>query len=53
MSRRRKIRIVGVPNTEPNIRLFVLALLELAKQMQAEAADEVGRPHGNIGGTHD
>jgi hypothetical protein len=36
MRRQRRIRIKAIPNKEPNVRLYVLALLELAKQLQEE-----------------
>jgi hypothetical protein len=32
----RRIRVRGVPRSEPDVRLYVLALIELARQIQAE-----------------
>jgi hypothetical protein len=32
----RHIRVRGVPRREPDVRLYVLALIELARQLQAE-----------------
>jgi hypothetical protein len=32
----RRIRVRGIPRTEPDVRLYVLALIELARQIQAE-----------------
>ena len=42
----RRIRVRGVPRPEPNVRLYVLALIELARQLQAEeaAAKATGEP---------
>ena len=34
----RRIRVRGVPRPEPDVRLYVLALIELARQLQAEEA---------------
>jgi hypothetical protein len=34
----RHIRVRGVPRPEPDVRLYVLALIELARQLQAEEA---------------
>lgn len=35
----RRIRVRGVPRPEPDVRLYVLALIELARQLQAEEAE--------------
>lgn len=32
----RRIRVTAIKNEEPQVRLFVLALIELARQLQAE-----------------
>lgn len=32
----RRIRVRGIPRPEPDVRLYVLALIELARQLQAE-----------------
>lgn len=32
----RRIRVRGIPRSEPDVRLYVLALIELARQIQAE-----------------
>jgi hypothetical protein len=32
----RRIRVRGVPRPEPDVRLYVLALIELARQLQEE-----------------
>ena len=34
----KRIRVRGVPRPEPNVRLYVLALIELARQLQVEEA---------------
>lgn len=34
----RRIRVTGIRKTEPDIGLYVLALIALARQLQAEAA---------------
>ena len=34
----RRIRVRGVPRREPDVQLYVLALVELARQLQAEEA---------------
>lgn len=39
----RNIKIKAVPNQSPNVRLYVLALIALARQMQEEAR-ESGEP---------
>jgi hypothetical protein len=33
---RKRIKVVGIPRPEPDVRLYVLALIELARQLQAE-----------------
>ena len=38
----RRIRVRGVPRPEPNVRLYVLALIELARQLQTEEAAKAG-----------
>jgi hypothetical protein len=41
----KRIRVRGVPRPEPDVRLYVLALIELARQLQAEeAAMATGEP---------
>ena len=44
----KRIRVRGVPRPEPNVRLYVLALIELARQLQVEeaAAKATGEPGG-------
>jgi hypothetical protein len=32
----KRIRVKGIPKPEPDVRLYVLALLELARQLQAK-----------------
>jgi hypothetical protein len=39
----RRIKVRGIPRTEPDVRLYVLALIELARQLQAEEAAEKKR----------
>ena len=34
----RRIRVRGTPRPEPDMRLYVLALIELARQLQEEEA---------------
>ena len=38
----RHIRVRGVPRPEPDVRLYVLALIELARQIQAQGVGKVG-----------
>lgn len=40
----RHIRVKGVPRPEPDVRLYVLALIELARQIQAEEEAAGGQP---------
>ena len=40
----RPIRLTAVPNREPDIRLYVLALIALARQLQVEEAAEPPKP---------
>jgi hypothetical protein len=40
----RRIRVRGVPKPEPDVRLYVLALIELARQLQEEE-DASGAAH--------
>jgi hypothetical protein len=48
----KRIRVRGIPRPEPDVRLYVLALIELARQLQEEeavskepgAATRPGRP---------
>ena len=42
----RRIKVTGIPRPEPDVRLYVLALIELARQLQAEeeAAKKAGEP---------
>jgi hypothetical protein len=42
-----RIRVRGVPRPEPDVRLYVLALIELARQLQAE---EAAKASGEGGG---
>src|SRR5437762_1623673 len=42
-----RIRVRGVPRPEPDVRLYVLALIELARQLQAE---ESAKTSGESGG---
>ena len=44
----RKIKVRGIPKAEPDARLYVLALIELARQLQAEEA--VGKKPKQAGG---
>jgi hypothetical protein len=32
----KRIRVRGIPRAQPDVRLYVLALIELARQVQAE-----------------
>jgi len=45
-----RIKVRGVPRPEPDVRLYVMALIELARQLQeeetAKAAREPGRRSG-------
>jgi hypothetical protein len=34
----RRITVRGIPKPEPDVRLYVLALIELARQLEAEEA---------------
>jgi hypothetical protein len=34
----RRIKVRGIPRPEPEVRLYVLALIELARQLEAEEA---------------
>jgi len=34
----RRIKVTGIPRKEPDVRLYVLALIELARQLEAEEA---------------
>jgi hypothetical protein len=43
----RRIRVRGVPRPEPDVRLYVLALIELARQLQAEDAAKAGGESGD------
>ena len=47
----KRIRVRGVDKQEPDVRLYVLALIELARQMQDEEAASGGHKHGHHGGT--
>jgi hypothetical protein len=42
----RRIRVRGIPRPEPDVRLYVLALIELARQLQEEesASKEQAEP---------
>ena len=43
----RRIRVRGIPRPEPDVRLYVLALIELARQLQEEeAAKKPNEPSG-------
>ncbi len=52
----KRIRVRGIPRSEPDVRLYVLALIELARKLQEEetAAKHAQRPGGEAaeGGTH-
>jgi len=39
----RSIQIKGIRKQDPNIKLYVLALIELARQLQAEELEQPGR----------
>ena len=41
----KRIRVRGVPRPEPNVRLYVLALIELARQLQAEEEANAAGKH--------
>lgn len=52
----RHIHVIGIRKTEPDIRLYVLALIALARQLQAQAAtpDEPTPTRSESGGVdHD
>jgi len=36
----RRIKVTGIPRKEPDVRLYVLALIELARQLEAEEASQ-------------
>ena len=40
----RRIRVRGIPRPEPDVRLYVLALIELARQLQEEEATKERKP---------
>jgi hypothetical protein len=44
----RRIKVRGVPKPEPDVRLYVLALIELARQLEAEEA--AGKKHAELEG---
>jgi hypothetical protein len=35
----RRIKVTGIPRPKPDVRLYVLALIELARQLEEEEAD--------------
>jgi hypothetical protein len=56
----KQIKVRGIPRSEPDVRLYALALIELARQLQAEeqAADESAparptSPTETLGGAND
>ena len=49
----RRVRVRGTPKPEPDVRLYVLALIELARQLQAEEAVSKKRAEGDSGGPAD
>ena len=50
----RRVRVRGVPRSKPDVRLYVMALIELARQLQEQEAAETEREPGNArGGTSD
>jgi len=56
----RNIQIKGIRNQDPNVKLYVLALIELARQLQAEELEQRGEesskvdlPDGDPGGPAD
>jgi hypothetical protein len=48
----RRIRVRGVPRPEPDVRLYVLALIELARQLQEEEAAQAEQELGHRDGAH-
>jgi hypothetical protein len=44
----RRIRVRSIPKPEPDVRLYVLALIELARQLEAEEA--AGKKHDELEG---
>jgi hypothetical protein len=44
----KRIRVRGIPKSEPDVRLYVLALIELARQLEAEEA--AGKKHPELDG---
>lgn len=40
MQRHHKVRITAIKRSEPDIRLLVLALIEAAREVQAQAAEK-------------
>jgi hypothetical protein len=40
----RRIKVRGIPRPEPDVRLYVLALIELARQLEAEEAAALKQP---------
>ncbi len=47
----RRIRVTGIPKPEPDVRLYVLALIELARQLEAEEA--AGKKRTELEGSSD
>ena len=43
----RRIKVSGIARQEPDVRLYVLALIELARQLQAEEAAAGERRDGS------
>jgi hypothetical protein len=41
----RRIKVRGVPKQEPDVRLYALALIELARQLQEEEEEAIGGAH--------
>lgn len=50
----RRIKVRGIARKEPDVRLYVLALIELARQLEAEEAaatphhDPAAQPRGEV-----
>lgn len=42
----KRIRVRGIPRREPDVRLYVLALIELARQLQEEEAAKQAQIQG-------
>jgi hypothetical protein len=42
----KRIRVRGIARSEPDVRLYIMALLELVRQLDAE--DVAARDHGSV-----